>query len=59
MHYQCDKCRWSGTWDALILETLCPVCRSGVSPRDPEDDADSPDECGARPGVVPGPPPRC
>lgn len=52
MHYQCDNCQWSGTWDDLVLETLCPICRSSVSPRGEEDDSTS------RPGIVPGPPPR-
>ncbi|WP_207263634.1 hypothetical protein [Desulfovibrio sp. Huiquan2017] len=59
MHYQCDNCQWSGTWDALVLETLCPLCRSGVSPRREEDDSTSRSVADARSGIASGPPPRC
>jgi hypothetical protein len=59
MHYECDNCHWSGTWDALILETLCPLCRSSVSPRQEKEDAPPQASPGTQPGVVPGPPPSC
>ncbi|OIQ49861.1 hypothetical protein BerOc1_01789 [Pseudodesulfovibrio hydrargyri] len=59
MHYECDNCRWSGTWDALILETLCPLCRSSVSPRQEQDSPSSEAAPGALTGVTPGPPPHC
>lgn len=30
MEYHCVNCDWSGTWDELILETMCPKCRGSV-----------------------------
>lgn len=32
MKYKCEHCDWEGTWDEMILETLCPLCRSSVKP---------------------------
>lgn len=32
MEYICEKCHWIGTWDDLILETMCPICRSTTQP---------------------------
>jgi Zn finger protein HypA/HybF involved in hydrogenase expression len=38
MEYKCSHCEWSGTWDELILETLCPKCRSSAVPIRNNDD---------------------
>lgn len=38
MEYECEKCDWTGTWDEMIHETLCPVCRSATRPEECEDD---------------------
>jgi hypothetical protein len=58
MQYECDKCHWSGTWDALVLETLCPLCRSSVSPRQDKKGVASRNSGDTPAGTVPGPPPR-
>ncbi|WP_319582773.1 hypothetical protein [uncultured Pseudodesulfovibrio sp.] len=58
MFYECDKCQWTGTWDALILETLCPLCRSSVTPKRDEKGPNGQASSGLKPGVVPGPPQR-
>lgn len=34
MKYDCLNCDWSGSWDELVLETMCPKCRSGVARRE-------------------------
>ncbi|MGE4195228.1 MAG: hypothetical protein AB7E51_17730 [Pseudodesulfovibrio sp.] len=36
MEYECKNCDWSGTWDEMIHETLCPSCRSATQPVDTE-----------------------
>ena len=37
MKYSCDHCNWTGTWDEMILETLCPLCRGSVQPAAADD----------------------
>lgn len=32
MEYKCVNCDWNGPWDELILETMCPHCRSTTTP---------------------------
>ncbi|GAB7023841.1 hypothetical protein [Salidesulfovibrio brasiliensis] len=32
MKYRCINCDWTGQWDSLIHETMCPVCRSTALP---------------------------
>lgn len=32
MDYKCSNCDWSGPWDELIHETMCPECRSFTAP---------------------------
>jgi len=32
MEYKCQKCEWSGHWDEMIHETLCPLCRNSTKP---------------------------
>ena len=38
MDYKCLNCEWSGPWDELILETMCPMCRSSAIPLSENED---------------------
>ena len=51
MEYECDHCHWSGTWDVLILETLCPLCRGSVTPRKDDGDSQTRGSRGVQPSV--------
>lgn len=39
MYYRCTRCDWSGPWDEMIHETMCPKCRAKTLPLHEDENA--------------------